>query len=537
MQYKSPFYIINPDITPGQVKLERKKIIAQFEINDNRPVKIRDKTFTKSEALGLLEELENENKLKFHQLIYTTPYLLSFLEDGTLDGDFTTNEKADVLNSPEFIDFVSPYFAAQYSAILFKAFISEDHISIIKLKKFPFLCSDSYYDSCFNKTMYEFTSLCTILNKEVKQAKKNQNPFLIRQDFFERDKLIDTLNALPDYFSSQLDIYMSALLEAVVICYNLKRRDFAIRVIVQAKRLTCSNEVREILNNYYGQIKKQNSEKIAVLERKGNNSGNNGCIYILIAIAIGVLVPIILISIVSKKNEIPKKYKNIYYLDSLISGNYIHVKDSAFCYHKNNFYKHKRDSILYTAKKKTPESDIYRQLVSLSSKDTRTFSSYFTNSMFITSEYKIKNYKTKLRIINNSRYDATFFIVDRNKVLTDIHLAPKDTIYAMLFNGTEYLSKNYDIWLYIGCDLSIVYSFTVSGKTLGYGYRKQPIAYRGIYKSRESFHFSMETEMKDSLMFRKYNNFQFELHPSEDSLILTKTPYILYDTLPVYEKN
>jgi hypothetical protein len=529
IKYKSPFHFINPNITAAQVKFERKRIIAQFEINNNQPFIIEKQVFTKTETLELLDELESEKKFNFHKVIFGTPFLLSFLEEGIVQKITISHELKALLKLSEFIEFISPYFAFQYSSILCNGFITQNSKQILQLKQLPFLCSDAFYDACYNKAFYEFSNLCEQLNKDIRLVEKNKNGYLFRQYYYEKDELNHTINALPDYFSTKIDFYIELLLKAVINCYNYGNRDIARFLIDQARCLNCSEDIKNIVTNYYEQIKELDPLKMMAAEKPSGK--NSTFLLVTLLILLCVVIPFVVFSLVGNKNAIPLKYKKINLLDTLISNSYKYITDSSFYYYESKTNNFKVGDSIHQAKETTNKRNESHLPINYHSKQRTSFSRFINTSSFEINDPIISNIKSSINLINNTPYDVTMFFVVDNKVICDIHLYSCDSVQIYDYKKKYHENIIFNIWLYVGLNLLPKYNFKISSKEIGYGYYKQPYHYKGIYNSNQSFQFSRDVMLKDTMRVDKYYIFSFEFKPIKDSLVLNKKSNYFFDTI------
>lgn len=114
MQYISPFHIIDyesnkNDLEKGNVSKLKRKVLAKFEFNNHEPIEVGAQIINKSDALALVEELQDKAILEYHTHVYMDKSLLAFLENG--EHSFLL---ASTSFTPSFKEWVSPYFAFQF---------------------------------------------------------------------------------------------------------------------------------------------------------------------------------------------------------------------------------------------------------------------------------------------------------------------------------------------------------------------------------------------------------------------------------------
>lgn len=132
--YQSPFILISAGLLPDAledrvalVALEKRKILAEFELAGSTTIIVRGCTLHRQEVLDLLDEILHPERFPYHQALAEDKALLAFLEEGRAD------ERAPWLDNPlyrgrAFRRFISPYYAAACNEATRRALQNSYHI-------------------------------------------------------------------------------------------------------------------------------------------------------------------------------------------------------------------------------------------------------------------------------------------------------------------------------------------------------------------------------------------------------------------------
>ncbi|HEY4876134.1 MAG TPA: hypothetical protein VIH86_11210 [Puia sp.] len=132
MQYINPYEILNvqaenlSDIDFHFLRKLKRQLIIDIELDHDRFF-YHGCELSKSACISVLDELDDENKRRFHFFIYKNRNLNNFLAEGDL-ALFEKYRLEEIYNLPIFVDFISPYFCERFSAALLEAF-SQDSTS------------------------------------------------------------------------------------------------------------------------------------------------------------------------------------------------------------------------------------------------------------------------------------------------------------------------------------------------------------------------------------------------------------------------
>jgi hypothetical protein len=126
MQYINPIEILGlsnvedtTSIDNEIVKKAKRKLFADIDLSDNGLFEYYGLQLTKGDCEKVIDELTNNELKEFYLYLATNKKLNSFLVNG--NNDFFANFKQDsIFKLPEFVKFISPYFAPKFDKALLK---------------------------------------------------------------------------------------------------------------------------------------------------------------------------------------------------------------------------------------------------------------------------------------------------------------------------------------------------------------------------------------------------------------------------------
>lgn len=236
MAYTSPFYIF-PSIDIDSIanvsyqKLKR-KLLAEFELNNNQPLEINGESLGKSEALRILESLKGESVLEQHISIFKNKELLSFLEHG--DTRYLTNTEN---YSKKVLQIIQTEFVDRYSKLIVECYTKVDVASLKPLFNFPIqdIIEDDEAIRCYEgyvrKVKLDLIELEDFHENPPTNKKEYLNHLNNLLPHYKRKKAF-CLNILPlEYHYLINDIGRNALNISVEVFNNKKRKTEALHLL------------------------------------------------------------------------------------------------------------------------------------------------------------------------------------------------------------------------------------------------------------------------------------------------------------------
>lgn len=215
MQYINPIEILGlsnvtdtMNIDNEIIKKAKRKLFADIDLSDNGYFEYYGLKLTKGDCEKAIDELANNDLKEFYLYLASNKKLNSFLVNGN-DDVFTNFKQDSIFKLPEFIKFISTYFAPKFDKVLLNAFENGDVEITKSILKTSFLISQSDINIAFkgvtnhiNSEIYDVD----VITKEIKNENSNFNEItingvikIVKESFPNQ-----ILNCLPQYFQSQI---------------------------------------------------------------------------------------------------------------------------------------------------------------------------------------------------------------------------------------------------------------------------------------------------------------------------------------------
>lgn len=210
MSYINPYELLGinspslSDIDSKTILKEKKKLLQEIELSDSESIEHNGIELTKADCLKAVDDLDNKNKREFHFFIFQNKPLNDFLSTGSLIF-FENYQIESIYKLPEFLDFVSPYFAAQYDKVLTDNFRKQNIKAVSKILSLKPITNELLFDACYRGTYSIIKGLDIEITDIRKKIELKESPFIEKQ-FFGLASLIkekvstDLINLLPSYF-------------------------------------------------------------------------------------------------------------------------------------------------------------------------------------------------------------------------------------------------------------------------------------------------------------------------------------------------
>jgi tetratricopeptide (TPR) repeat protein len=271
---------LNKDLTSGfdglTIRKAKKVLLAEIELSDTETTIHNGIELTKSDCLRAIDELDNKDKKDFHLFIFQNRDLNNFLSNGDLS--FFNNYKVEsIYKLPEFIDFVSPYFAQQYEKALSKNYKFNKLNNVRKLISVKPIVNEAYIEECFKSTyavVKEIEKEIIELTKEIenKNSKYIENNFEDFPDLINEKINIDSLNLLPAFFQSLRNQLAQTIRNLARDLNNDPYNEYetAFRIIEIANNIITDGLINQTIIKGYYTIKKNYEDS---LPKKINSTG------------------------------------------------------------------------------------------------------------------------------------------------------------------------------------------------------------------------------------------------------------------------
>ena len=267
MNFLNPYEVLELD-TPdtSEVRKARRKKLTEFDLSDDGSIEFKNLKIHRADFLRATDDLDNEQKSQFYWSIKNNPELSNFLSSG--DTWFFVNyETQRIFNNPDFIEFISPYFAYQYNKVIFQTF-NEGNASLLrKLVANPILVSPAQTDKTYQ-------SLREFLNTQIQDLNQIKIDIENEESHYEEDNAeevytdlqdlinINIYNTLPSYFQSQRNDIAQKLRNISVAVFNdLNSSEVSLQIIKYTLQLSINNLTKQNLEKDYNQIAEIDKER------------------------------------------------------------------------------------------------------------------------------------------------------------------------------------------------------------------------------------------------------------------------------------
>ena len=274
MQYINPIEILGlssvadtASIDNEIVKKAKRKLFADIDLSDNGLFEYYGLQLTKGDCEKVIDDLTNNDLKEFYLYLASNKKLNNFLVNGN-DAVFINFKQDSIFKLPEFVKFISPYFAPKFDKALLNAFENEDVEQTKSILKTSFLISQNdinlAYKSVSNNIQNRIDDIA-----EIKRDIKNEESAYDEDDIDEVVDLVvenfpsDILNCLPNYFQSQiLKIANEINYLNVVIWDNFDNTQVCNDLLEHVLTLNIGGLDKPTFQKNYEIVRKKNQERI-----------------------------------------------------------------------------------------------------------------------------------------------------------------------------------------------------------------------------------------------------------------------------------
>lgn len=215
MQYINPIEILGLSNVADTTKIDietikkaKRKLFADIDLSDNGFFEYYGLKLTKGDCEKAIDQLANNDLKEFYLYLASNKKLNSFLVNGN-DDVFTYFKQDSIFKLPEFITFISTYFAPKFDKVLLNAFENGDVEKTKSILKTSFLISQSDINIAFKGVTNHINSEIYEVDEITKEIRNENSAFneitingiikIVKESFPNQ-----ILNCLPQYFQSQI---------------------------------------------------------------------------------------------------------------------------------------------------------------------------------------------------------------------------------------------------------------------------------------------------------------------------------------------
>ena len=190
------------------VRKAKRKLFADIDLSDGGVFEYYGLELTKGNCEKVIDELTNNDFKEFYLYLANNKPLNEFLASGR-DTVFKNFKQDSIFKLPEFVKFISPYFAPKFDKALFAAF-ENDNVDLTKaILNTSSLITQADINSAFKSVSNNIQNKIAEIDELTKDIKNEESSY-DEDDIEEVGQLVkdhfptNTLNCLPQYFQSQI---------------------------------------------------------------------------------------------------------------------------------------------------------------------------------------------------------------------------------------------------------------------------------------------------------------------------------------------
>jgi hypothetical protein len=274
MQYINPIEILGlssvvdtTSIDNEIVKKAKRKLFADIDLSDNGLFEYYGLQLTKGDCEKVIDDLTNNDLKEFYLYLASNKKLNNFLVNGN-DAVFINFKQDSIFKLPEFVKFISPYFAPKFDKALLNAFENEDVEQTKSILKTSFLISQNDINLAYKSVSNNIQNRIDEID-EITRDIKNEESVYDEDDIDEVVDLVvenfpsDILNCLPNYFQSQiLKIANEINYLNVVIWDNFDNTQVCNDLLEHVLTLNIGGLDKPTFQKNYEIVRKKNQERI-----------------------------------------------------------------------------------------------------------------------------------------------------------------------------------------------------------------------------------------------------------------------------------
>jgi len=191
------------------IKKAKRKLFADIDLSDNGHLNYKGVSLTKTDCEKAIDELENSNFVEFYSHLSNNKPLNDFLVNGN-ENIFQSFKQESIYKLPDFVKFVSPFFAPKFDKAILKSFVENDEEKTRAILRTQTLINTTDLNTAFKSISVEIQnrlSQVDTITKEIKNEESEYSDDDIEEVIGLTEELfpVNLLNLLPPYFQSQIN--------------------------------------------------------------------------------------------------------------------------------------------------------------------------------------------------------------------------------------------------------------------------------------------------------------------------------------------
>jgi hypothetical protein len=255
-------------IDDNVIKKAKRRLIAEIELSDDGHFNYKQHKLTKSDCEKAIDELGNNDRKEYlYQLAISNQLLNNYLANGD-EKIFSTFKQESIYKLPDFVNFVSPYFAYNFDRSLLNAFKSNNPSLVSSILRTQSLIKATDINTAFKSVSIEIQNRIAVIDtikQEIKEEESNYTDVSIKEilGVVKTKFPVVIINSLPNYFQSQINKIASSinyLQLAIWDTYN--HSQVPLDLLEYALKLNIESVGKPIFEKNFEIIKRKNDERI-----------------------------------------------------------------------------------------------------------------------------------------------------------------------------------------------------------------------------------------------------------------------------------
>jgi hypothetical protein len=190
------------------IKKAKRKLFADIDLSDNGVFEYYGVELTKGNCEKAIDDLTNNDFKEYYLFLTHNKQLNEFLASGN-EAIFKNFKQESIFKLPEFVKFISPYFAPKFDKALLTAFENDNAELTKAILNTSSLITQADLNSAFKSVSNNIQNKIAEIDQITKDI-KNEESVYDEDDIEELVELVkehfptNTLNCLPQYFQSQI---------------------------------------------------------------------------------------------------------------------------------------------------------------------------------------------------------------------------------------------------------------------------------------------------------------------------------------------
>lgn len=232
--YMNPYQLLNAsedadlsELDPKAIQKLKKILIHEIDLEDGRVSWMPGTVINKSRAIGLCDELNDDQKKDWHWHIFTNKPLLDFLTIGAhehflVNENYSELETIDKIESDDdFLEWMGRIFVLQFDRVLTKAIEQGNAVLVECLLDGRRWVPDAMVDECFRSAQRAVERLANPLHEYLAKADSVRPSVSGLEAILKRGNFLEIMNLLPAFFEKQQNDAVHSVRGLAVKAFNV----------------------------------------------------------------------------------------------------------------------------------------------------------------------------------------------------------------------------------------------------------------------------------------------------------------------------